>query len=43
MLVRLVNASIEERNEFVRYDKEHKIRETFVGALKEGFAGLGLT
>lgn len=37
------NASIEERNEFERYDKVHKIRETFVGALQKGFAGLGLT
>jgi phosphomannomutase len=37
------NASIEERNEYQRYDKEHKIRETFVGALRKEFAGLGLT
>ena len=37
------NASIEERNEYERYDEEHKIRETFVGALREEFAGLGLT
>ena len=37
------NASIEERLEFERYDKEHKIRETFVGVLREKFGGLGLT
>jgi phosphomannomutase len=37
------NASIEERNEYERYDKEHKIRETFVGILREKFADLGLT
>ncbi len=37
------NASIDERNEYERYDKEHKIRETFVGILREKFADLGLT
>jgi phosphomannomutase len=37
------NASIEERNEYERYDKEHKIRETFVGILREKFGDLGLT
>jgi phosphomannomutase len=37
------NASVEERNEYERYDKEHKIRETFVGILREKFADLGLT
>ena len=37
------NASIEERNEYERYDKEHKIREKFVEVLREKFADLGLT
>lgn len=37
------NASIEERNEYQKYDLEHKIRETFVGILQEKFADLGLT
>ena len=37
------NASIEERNEYQRYDLEHKIREKFVAVLKEKFADLGLT
>ncbi|KAG0651008.1 Phosphomannomutase [Hyphodiscus hymeniophilus] len=37
------NASVAERNEYQRYDLEHKIRETFVGILREKFADLGLT
>lgn len=37
------NASNEERQEYEKYDKEHKIRETFVAILKEKFAHLGLT
>ena len=37
------NASIAEREEFTKYDDEHKIRETFVGILREKFADLGLT
>jgi phosphomannomutase len=37
------NASVEERNEYQRYDLEHKIRETFVAVLREKFADLGLT
>ena len=37
------NASIDERNEFERYDKEAKVRATFVEALKEKFGDLGLT
>jgi phosphomannomutase len=36
------NASVDERNEYQRYDLEHKIRETFVGILQEKFADLGL-
>lgn len=37
------NASQEERMEFERYDKVAKVRETFVGVLKEKFGHLGLT
>lgn len=37
------NASVQERNDFNAYDAEHKIRETFVGILREKFADLGLT
>ncbi|CAK7906277.1 phosphomannomutase [[Candida] anglica] len=37
------NASTEQRNEFEKYDKEHKIRETLVNVLKENFADYGLT
>jgi phosphomannomutase len=37
------NASNEERQEYEVYDKAHKIRETFVDALREKFADLGLT
>lgn len=37
------NASVEERNEFNRYDNEHKLREKFVTILREKFKDLGLT
>jgi phosphomannomutase len=37
------NASDAERQEYEKYDKAHKIRETFVAILKEKFADLGLT
>jgi phosphomannomutase len=37
------NASTAERNEYEVYDKEHKIRETFVLALKKEFPDYGLT
>lgn len=37
------NASTKERNEFEIFDKEHKIRETLVNALKEEFSDYGLT
>ncbi|CAH2350593.1 phosphomannomutase [[Candida] railenensis] len=37
------NASTQERNEYEAYDKEHKIREKMVSALKENFADFGLT
>ena len=37
------NASIEERNQYEKYDKEHGIREKFIEALKAEFPDLGLT
>ncbi|KAI9737257.1 MAG: Phosphomannomutase [Claussenomyces sp. TS43310] len=37
------NASLDERNEFERYDAIHRVRATFVAALQKEFAGLGLT
>lgn len=37
------NASVVERDEFNKYDAEHKIRETFVDILREKFADYGLT
>ena len=37
------NASVAERNEYQKYDLEHKIRETMVGVLREKFPDLGLT
>lgn len=37
------NASIEERNEYQKYDLKHKIRENFVKTLREKFVDLGLT
>jgi phosphomannomutase len=37
------NASVKERDDYQKYDKEHKIRETFVAVLREKFADLGLT
>ncbi|KAI9781976.1 MAG: Phosphomannomutase [Geoglossum umbratile] len=37
------NASIDERNEYERYDKQHGIRAKFVEILKDKFADLGLT
>jgi phosphomannomutase len=37
------NASVEERNAFSEYDKTAKVREKFVGVLREKFAHLGLT
>ncbi|KAH3679847.1 hypothetical protein WICMUC_000590 [Wickerhamomyces mucosus] len=37
------NASTAERNEFEKFDLEHKIREKFVAALKEKFPDYGLT
>lgn len=37
------NASTEERNEFEKFDAQHKVRETLVNALKENFSDYGLT
>lgn len=37
------NASVEERNEFNRFDETAKVREKMVAALQEKFAHLGLT
>lgn len=37
------NASIQERNDYQKYDLEHDIRKTFVEKLKERFGHLGLT
>ena len=35
--------SVDERNEYEKYDLEHKIRATFVEALKKQFTDYGLT
>lgn len=37
------NASVAERNEFNRFDDEHKVREKFIAALREKFPDSGLT
>lgn len=37
------NCSREERNDYEKYDLEHKIRETMVAAMKKEFADLNLT
>jgi len=37
------NATLEERDEFERYDKIHKVRAAFVEALKKEFPDYGLT
>ena len=37
------NASVQERDEYQKHDLEHKIRETFVEAIKKEFPNLGLT
>lgn len=37
------NASTQERHDYEAYDKVHKIREIFVGKLRERFGHLGLT
>lgn len=36
------NASNAERNDYEKYDKEHKVRETMIEKLKEKFGHLGL-
>lgn len=37
------NASNQERGEYEKYDLEHKIRATFIEAMKKEFPDLGLT
>lgn len=37
------NVTVDERNEYERYDKEHHIREKMVEVLKKEFPDLGLT
>lgn len=37
------NASVQERNEYERYDKENGVRKVFVEKLKQRFGHLGLT
>lgn len=37
------NASIQERQDYEKYDKQHQIRAKFVEALKTKFADFGLT
>ena len=37
------NASVEERNAYEKYDKEHGVREKFIKVLKKEFPDLGLT
>lgn len=37
------NASTQERNDYEKYDLQHKIRAQFVEALKENFPDYGLT
>ncbi|POS68902.1 Sec53-like protein [Diaporthe helianthi] len=37
------NASVQERNDYEKYDKEHHVRDKFVEKLRERFGHLGLT
>lgn len=37
------NASVQERNDYEAYDREHHVRERFVEKLRERFGHLGLT
>ncbi|CAE6508780.1 unnamed protein product [Rhizoctonia solani] len=37
------NASVQERHDFEKHDKEHGIRKKFVATLKENFSDYGLT
>lgn len=37
------NASVQERNDYEKYDAQHQIRSKFVTALKEKFPDFGLT
>lgn len=37
------NATVQERNDYQKFDLEHKIREKFVAAIQKEFPDLGLT
>ena len=37
------NASVQERNDYEKYDQQHQIRAKFVKTLQEKFADFGLT
>lgn len=37
------NASLQERHDYEKYDKQHQIRAKFVEALKAKFGDFGLT
>lgn len=37
------NASVQERNEYEEYDKQHNIRTKFVETLQKEFSDYGLT
>jgi phosphomannomutase len=37
------NASSEERNNYEKFDKEHKIREKFIHEIRTRFPDIGLT
>jgi phosphomannomutase len=37
------NASIEERNAYEKYDKEHHVREKMIEAIHKRFPDIGLT
>ena len=37
------NASVQERNDYEKFDLQHKVREKFVQAMKDEFPDLGLT
>lgn len=37
------NASVQERGEYEKFDLEHKIRATFIEAIKKEFPDMGLT
>ena len=37
------NATVQERNDYEKYDKEHNIRSKFVETLRKEFSDYGLT